>query len=293
MKQTKSKFNVDTLKLSFEILSERWEGICQYEQGSLLDYSEMGFLMKIFEIDTDNNGTINKVSCNVIWFGGEQDGEQIGILTFCSPSIYNGRAFFTLSNKQLYRTPMYVINELWNVLDLKLKSITQMDIALDKTSNSIRNIRRMIQDHENYDMIRNGRVITAPKEKIENYKECRGRSRTKLDKYPTLYFDLREKRTPELKLYNKTKEIQEESNKNYITEVNGFGKDTFYRLELKLYWQDIKKLMEMCDIDIEDYECLIKLTSEETLQAMFEEVVPRLIRFREKKNGNIIQPTDL
>ena len=173
---------------------------------------------------------------------------------------------------------------------MEILSITQLDIARDTNTNTIKKYRSMIKDAENFDMILNGRLIEDPIEKLKNYGEYFGRCRKKIEKIPTLYFEQLSDRTPKIKIYNKSKEIVEESGKNYITQWNNFGRDTFYRTELTIYWRDLKKIMNDLEIDLSHPNAITELTRSTTLAKIFDIVTPRLIRFREK-NGNLVLPS--
>ena len=301
-KKLKCNYNVDKLKICCKTAEETWDLIASKRNGDQIQFEDL--YLHIFNdgIEENNSNSSRNISVNVVF----HSGEEFGTLVFFSPSKNDEgelecRAFFSCENKRLYSlfktdengekySDVIIIEHLLNYLSLEILSITQLDIARDTNTNTIKKYRSMIKDQENFDMILNGRVITNPKEKLKNYGEYFGRCREKIEKIPTLYFEQLSDRTPKIKIYNKSKEIAEESGKNYITQWNNFGKDTFYRTELSIYWRDLKKIIDDLEIDLTIPNAITKLTRPTTLAKIFDIVTPRLIRFRDR-NGNVILPS--
>lgn len=290
-RKLKCNWNVDKLRISLTQPEGMWEKMSALPKGTTIQYD--GFYIYIYD-DGRGGEEMNeptKVSANMIW----TDGTEIGTIEFHAPNSYGGRAFFTACNRQLYtpfttyfengqkptREPMVVcIVEVFDYLGMKIDTITQIDIAYDCNRNLVANCRKMISDINNYDMIVNGKVITDPDRKIEDYGEFFGRSRRRLERIPTLYFSQQSDRTPEIRIYNKSREIENVSNKNYITQWNGFGAETYYRSELTLYWRDIKKYLKNHNIDLCNPMALSQIISPQSLESIYNEITPRLIRFR-------------
>lgn len=302
-KKLKSKINCDGLKISLIPPKGYWELISKKKAKEIIHYD--GFYLFIYDDGrTLDNGVKallepqKKVIANVVL----DNGVKVGDMVFCNPNYYNGRVFFTIDNKALYTnfthendgeviSEIALFIEVFSHLDFELASITQLDIARDTNTNTIKKYRSMIKDTENFDMILNGKVIENPKEKLKNYGEYFGRCREKIESNPTLYFEQQRERSPKLKIYNKSREISDENNnKNYIVEWNNFGRDTFYRTELTIYWRDLKDLLPNLQIDISHPNALVELLRPHNLAAIFEEVAPRLIRFRDR-NGNVVLPS--
>lgn len=105
---------------------------------------------------------------------------------------------FTFENKSLYTVFSIVCsNRSNNVpllgyvaddLGLELHNITELELAVDSTTNTTAKIRKMISHYDEYEMIYNGKNITDPFRKIDNYLEQFGRCRARMERTPTLYF---------------------------------------------------------------------------------------------------------
>ena len=140
-----------------------------------------------------------------------------------------------------------------DVLELDLNDFTELEIACDVNHNVVAKVRKLIKDYKNYDMFVNGNRITDENRIIENYGEYFSRSRKKLSKQPTLYFTKKKKGSPILRIYNKTREINEVSKeKEYITQWDGFGNQDIYRIEINVRNEFYKDFADSIRSD-EDY----------------------------------------
>lgn len=289
----KEIYNIDKLKLSAFQPDGFFEYFASFKKNDFIGRD--GYKMMIADDGRGRAGdaTPSRIVIVLMW----EDNKEIGILTLNSSSTtYGGRAFVEVDNKQFYtpfsfdleskqKIPMMgCIAEILDDLGLQVASVTQIDIARDLNMNIIKPLRNMIAD-ASFDMICNNKKITDPLTKIGGYSENYGRCRKHMFRVPTIYYSQAKERTPELKIYNKTREIEESSNKNYIAEWNGFGKESIFRSELTLYWDSVKEWMKENDIDIADPLSLKRITAPKSLMSMYETFSPRLIRFVSSKGS--------
>ena len=244
----KINFNVDKLRLSFIQPSGLFEKLSQFPTNKYLDYGD--FTLHI--IDNGKKEGSEKPSTKMLINVLLSDGTLLGEFTFNNSAKYDGLCFFKFANSALYKCEGKSCGEKQNcqtyiqfiaeVLNLKLNSLTEIELAADVNFNPIPQIRKLIKDYENYDMIYNGKRIIDEGRKIEDYGEYFGRSRIKLDRTPTLYFSQSKSDGLQMKLYDKSKEIKEESpTKSYIEEWNDFNGKNIYRIEVTIRWEQFKK----------------------------------------------------
>ena len=238
----KIKFNLDKIRLSY---------VQQYEANKYLDYED--FTLHIIDNGRKEGSEKppTKLLTNVIL----ADGTLLGTFTFNSSAKYDGLCFFKFANSALYKCEVYNydgkynyqtnINFVADALNLKLNSFTEIELAADVNYNPIPRIRKLIKDHENYDMIYNGKRIIDEERKIDNYGEFYSRSRRRVFRTPTLYFSQRKSDGLNAKIYDKTKEIEEESlAKTYVEEWNDFNGQNIYRIEFTISGEQFKKWLQ-------------------------------------------------
>ena len=231
-----------------------------------------------------------------------------GKFNFTNSKKYEGLCWFTLSNKALYKqydyecaySFVYYLNMLAVTLELYYNNITEIEIACDSTSNLTYKIRKLIKDHENFEMIFNGKKIDNPNRKIENYYECFGRSRAKLIPYPTLYFEQVKKDAPLMRVYNKSLEIADNNEqKNYIAEWDNFGNSNIHRAEVRLKNESVKQAWQKYTEHL-PHDALMKqpdgitqmLDEEDFLEWLWVEYTNRMITFNDP-NGQKVTIHDL
>ena len=247
----KINFNVDKLKLSFIQPSGLFEELSLFPTNKYLNYGD--FTLHI--IDNGKKEGSKKPSTKMLINVLLSDGTLLGEFTFNNSAKYDGLCFFKFANSALYKCEGQSCGEKQNcqthiqfiaeALNLKLNSQTEIELAADVNFNPIPKIRKLIKDYKNYDMIYNGKRIIDEGRKIEDYGEYFGRSRKKLDRTPTLYFSQSKSDGLQMKLYDKSKEIKEESpTKSYIEEWNDFNGKNIYRIEITIRWEQYKKWLQ-------------------------------------------------
>ena len=113
-----------------------------------------------------------------------------------------------------------------------------------------------------------------------------------MSRVPTLYYGQSD--GPQLKIYNKTKEMQEEEREklSYIPQWLSFGENApIYRAEITVRNRDIREYMAL--VGIEGEEAMSIITSSKMLANLWQYEADRLIYFRDRATGNIIRLADL
>ena len=226
MRKRLLKFNVDKLKVCYKQPQNVLDNLARQNRDAVVPFGE----------DTGYNLHIKENFRTEITADVQQAGKSLGTFQFNGAGRYENLCFLDASNKTLYGDEcLPFLTEVGE--QFETNSITQVDVAADVNVNATFRIRRYIQDIKNFDMILNGKVITDPTERLDNYGEWKGRSRGKIDRIPTLYIKQAGSGL-KLRAYDKQKEIEDESNKTYITTANGFSG---HRVEVCIKWEQFQK----------------------------------------------------
>lgn len=291
-RKSKTNFNLDKLRICFK----QPNGLFERLNTSKTDLIKVGDNISLFIIrENEDEETPSKLMANVIL---HNEGDFLfGHFVFNNSKKYEGLCWLTLSNQAFYRkykdvgaySFVYYLNALAYNLELLFNNITEIEICADTTNNIEKNLRRLIKDHENYDMIYNGKKLTDPFRKIENYHEAFSRSRAKLIPSPTLYFEQVKKDAPLMRVYNKSVEISDNKDqKNYIEEWNNFGNKPIHRAEVRLKNESIKQAWEKFTEHLPDDEPMKQadgvtqmLDDQEFLRWIWREYTNRLVTFND------------
>lgn len=238
----KIKFNVDKKRLCYIQPEGLFNDIKQHPINSWIDYNSE-FKLHIIDDGRGKDETKEpvKIKAQVIL----DDNTLLGTFTFHNSAKYDGYCFFEFENKALYQSTCIIRGEKYNceqyltyvadVLNLWLNDFTELEVACDVNHNVVAKVRKLIKDSENYDMFVNGKRIESDDRIIENYIEIYHRTRKKLDRQPTLYFRKKKDGSPIIRIYNKSREINEVSKeKEYITQWDNFGHQDIYRIEINV-----------------------------------------------------------
>lgn len=258
MKKKVYKINTDKLRLSFIQPQELWDKLIQFplkevkkDEDTTLEAVYVNYEDFSLRIYDDGRGrkrekAPTKIMAQLIL----ADNTLLGDFVFNNSAKYDGLCFFTFANSALYDYDVIINGEKANKIDyilyvadalnLQLNTITEIELSLDVNFNVIPKILKLIKDYENYDLFVNKKHIEDEKSIIEEYGEWFSRSRKKKERYPTIYVK-QKKENQQLRIYNKSKEINEKSAKNYITEWDDFGKSEIHRLEISIKWENIQK----------------------------------------------------
>jgi len=158
------------------------------------------------------------------------------------------KVWIKLENKTLYNNSIHYLPYITETIGLDFNNITAMDLCLDAPCNFSNALRRLIKDKD-LTIILNGKELKDRKKFIEEIDYLYKGSADKIN-LQTVYVKERnaiksETKGKFLKTYNKTREIEENSKKDYINEP--FGKSKIFRFEVHLNWDDIKPYLQYVD----------------------------------------------
>jgi len=220
--------------------------------------------------DVDNNGSDTVKVVGYLRSGSYNPNRQLVYLTFENAALYSW-----ILNARFY---------VESALGLEFYRISKIDIAVDFDFNIQKRLISLLKTTP-YDIIVNGRVA--------NRKSVKGLDvhayDINLDRifaHPELTVS-NDDSTLQTKTYNKRKEIEESSGKGYITECTGFT-GTHYRIEVTV--KNYKRLLpSLKALGIDDTYLYTYLDNDETLKALFCDIINRLVYLRRgRKQLNII-----
>ena len=182
---------------------------------------------------------------------------RLGTFTFSNSAKYAGKAFFSFENSALYRVYLKFPNEepknhicdLQYVADfyrMEFNNITELELAFDSTFNYISKVRKMIKDTDAYDLYLNGKKVKDD-ETLDGYGEYYTRSRVKMSKLPTLYFSQAKDTDMKMRVYDKARELNENSPNKAERLKEWLGWDTIdklYRVEVVLHNTNVREFVE-------------------------------------------------
>ena len=236
---------------------------------------------------------------------------RLGTFTFSNSAKYAGKAFFSFENSALYRVYLKFPNEepknhicdLQYVADfyrMEFNNITELELAFDSTFNYISKVRKMIKDTDAYDLYLNGKKVKDD-ETLDGYGEYYTRSRVKMSKLPTLYFSQSKDTDMKMRVYDKARELNENSPNKAERLKEWLGWDTIdklYRVEVVLHNTNVREFVERYGERLysecgEHSNVLNLLGMSDFRLAMFLDSVDRLIYFRNKKTREKISLVEL
>lgn len=268
----KTKINIDTWRLSYEqphnLFERLMEDFARY--GGNIDFGEWMLRKK----EDDEAAEVTEINAEVVL----ADGSVLGNFRFNNSPQYRGLTFFTFKNKALYEGgAIAMLGVVEEQLGLRLRTQTQIDIAVDANYNLYLPIMRLVKDYDHFDMVLNGVRVEDADRTLQGIGEWFARSRKKRERFPTLYFEQRRNDGLKLRCYDKGKEI-EESGKNYIADGNGFGASAkTWRFEVVVKWAQFQRWMQhVSDVDT-DYPNEWKRRPNESEQEHFERTVHTLM----------------
>mgnify|MGYP003536830551 FL=1 len=236
---------------------------------------------------------------------------RLGTFTFSNSAKYAGKAFFSFENSALYRIYLKFPNEepknhicdLQYVADfygMEFNNVTELELAFDSTFNYISKVRKMIKAVDTYDLYLNGKKVKDD-ETLDGYGEYYTRSRVKMSKLPTLYFSQAKDTDMKMRVYDKARELDENSpNKaERLKEWLGWDTiDTLYRVEVVMHNTNVREFVERYGERLypecgEHSNVLNLLGMSDFRLAMFLDSMDRLIYFRNKKTREKISLIEL
>ena len=236
---------------------------------------------------------------------------RLGTFTFSNSAKYAGKAFFSFENSALYRVYLKFPNEepknhicdLQYVADfygMEFNNVTELELAFDSTFNYISKVRKMIKAVDTYDLYLNGKKVKDD-ETLDGYGEYYTRSRVKMSKLPTLYFSQAKDTDMKMRVYDKARELDENSpNKaERLKEWLGWDTiDTLYRVEVVMHNTNVREFVERYGERLypecgEHSNVLNLLGMSDFRLAMFLDSVDRLVYFRNKRTREKISLVEL
>lgn len=307
-RKKRMSLNVDKLRLCYKQPEGLFEDMAQHSTG---DYVQMNdYALHIIDDGRGQRGTETptKVIVNVL----TSDSILLGTFTFNKTAKYNGLCFFRYENKALYLCMGYAPDKpprKYNAIDylpyvaddlgLQLNNVTELEIAADVNKNPVPLIRKLIKCDEDVDMIINGRCVPDNKRELDNYGEYYTRSRAKLCRTPSLYFN-QEYTDLKMRIYDKSKEIRDNKGcKEYITEWDDFGKSPIFRMEVRMCNDDVQKWLKHVAENSYPYEwrgidkVVGMLGTDDYKRAMWGYSASRLAYWRDKATGKKITLYDI
>ena len=301
--------NVDKLRVCFTMpenlygyLNEHYTRYDELTSARILD--EDDFSLVFIEDDETKMSAVLHVR--------DVDGYfRLGTFTFSNSAKYAGKAFFSFENSALYRVYLKFPNEepknhicdLQYVADfygMEFNNITELELAFDSTFNYISKVRKMIKAVDTYDLYLNGKKVKDD-ETLDGYGEYYTRSRVKMSKLPTLYFSQVKDTDMKMRVYDKARELDENSpNKaERLKEWLGWDTiDTLYRVEVVMHNTNVREFVERYGERLypecgEHSNVLNLLGMSDFRLAMFLDSVDRLIYFRNKRTREKISLVEL
>lgn len=301
--------NVDKLRVCYNMpenlydyLREHYTRYDDMTNARILDEDDFS-LVFIEEDDTKMSAVLNVRDVEGFF--------RLGTFTFSNSAKYEGKAFFTFENGALYRVytrvpngePTNHICDLLYVADfygMSFNNITELELAFDSNYNYISKVRKMIKDVDTYDLYLNGRKVSDD-ETLDGYGEYYTRSRVKMSKLPTLYFSQAKDTDMKMRVYDKARELNENSpNKaERLKEWLGWDAiDTLYRVEVVMHNTNVREFVERYGERLypecgEHSNVLNLLGMSDFRLAMFLDSMDRLIYFRNKKTREKISLVEL
>lgn len=219
-------------------------------------------------------------------FCEEDEGEKqlIGMLYWTSYNKNRPDVYFSYENEALYKDNEYSLHcrfYIEEVLGLEFKQISKIEIALDTNISVVRRFYKVLRD-ESFDVILNGKKLHSDmKRNISGIAGNYNGSRANPYKNKSFYIhNNSDSNDLQVVGYNKSLEIENESEKTYIEKEIGFG--GIYRLEVRCNnHKQIRKVLD--NLGWYEEDLYSKLQIEEYRFLLFENICNRLIRFSKRR----------
>ena len=294
--------NIDKLKVCLKMpnnlysyLSEQYSSYDKQTKVRILEEDDF-FLVFFDEEENKMSATLNVKDAN--------DSFKLGTFVFHNGKKYENKAFFEFENEALYRiftkdyygnnSYIYCLLYVANYYGMEYNNITQLDLAFDSDYNYISKVRKMIKNVDKYDLYLNGKKVNND-EILDGYGEFYSRNRLQLSKLPTLYFKHSKDTDMQMKIYDKEKELNKQS--QYKTErlkewLGWDNIDKLYRVEITWHNTNVREEMEKLGKVLEEWgehnDILNLLNLSNFRLAMFLGGAKRLIYFKDKETGEEI-----
>lgn len=298
--KTKSELNIDYLKLCYRQPEGLFQEIASTE-GNMVYRLNYDLLI----IERDELRILTRVL-----IPGMGEPWALGTLTLNNGGAFGSRAFFEFQNRSLYEVlswqpgqrPSNFIGLMEYVaedLGLEINNCTRIDIALDTTSNVLARLRKRIRNTEELDMYLCRHKVTDPDAKLDGYGEFYASTRKRLLKRPEIIIGQAKDEGTRLKMYDKSRELQESRPDKTARYFNWLGKgwdqskDHIFRVEVSIRNEDLKdmwpKFCKQLRAEELDMPFLTQVQSSKWLAWHFYEGLDSLIYFRDRETGQKVE----
>lgn len=203
----------------------------------------------------------------------------IGYLYFGSFNINRQNVYISYTNEALYSWTINTRAFIEGSLCLTFLQISKLDVACDFNFNIQKQLIRVYKDLS-YDVMICGEAM--PNDEVKGVGVYSGNNpRKRLFAKPELIISNKHK-TLTMRSYNKLREINQQSGKNYILETSGFKK--IYRMEVSCKNHKVL-LPSVQQIGMTEEELWGRITDEELLLNFFNITLNRIIRFRKNRKS--------
>ncbi|MBR5843051.1 MAG: hypothetical protein IKY75_00500 [Bacteroidaceae bacterium] len=197
-----------------------------------------------------------------------------------------------IDNKQLYLNYNYntsnrvvYLEHIEDMLGLQFHNLTRLDLAIDDTRNLSKRLIRAIRD-ENLIPIVNGTKVTDRNKLLEDILYIGVGSCRRIKEYNLIV----QQKNGDLRLsaYNKKREIESKSGKQYITEANG-NPQYLFRLEVRINGDVLREYFDKNRIEYNS----IMFCDEAWLCRLFLAFSSRVLRFQTVKGRQSLDVLDI
>lgn len=204
----------------------------------------------------------------------------------------SGFVWIEMENKQLYLNYNYNIHNrlvyleyIEGMLGVKFHNLTRLDLACDDNKNQSKRLIRAIRDEALIPIV-NGTKITDRDKLLEDILYIGVGSCRRIKEYSLIV----QQKNGDLRLsaYNKKREIENNSGKQYIAEANGNPKHLF-RLEVRVNGDTLREYFQHLGIE---YNPML-FCNEDFLWRLFLDFSNRVLRFQTVKGKQSLNVLDI
>ncbi len=291
------KISIDKLKLCYTLYEDsplfelmetpldvyelpHWDFRLERTEGKYYDY-----IYKIIYLERTSNNTNSEYDMQCFgtlrWgLKADKEGEMSGFV------------WIEMENKQLYLNYNYNIHNrlvyleyIEGMLGLKFHNLTRLDLACDDKKNQSKRLIRAIRDEALIPIV-NGTKVTDRDKLLEDILYIGVGSCRRIKEYSLIV----QQKNGDLRLsaYNKKREIESNSGKQYIAEANGNPKH-LSRLEIRINGDTLREYFQHLGIE---YNPML-FCNEDFLWRLFLDFSNRVLRFQTVKGRQSLDVLDI
>ncbi|MDP4276332.1 MAG: hypothetical protein Q8914_01745 [Bacteroidota bacterium] len=220
-----------------------------------------------------------KSKSNAIFDGSIPFSENVKRLTVSQPK----------ATSEIQYNTIFYLETMANKLDLKLYSISNLEIALDTNINFARLIKNAVANKDYVPVVNKKRYLDIDSRETINNTHLQY-STTRRRAVNMSYLIKQAKNNLQLKCYNKSREIEDKSHKTYIYRWLDMEKN-IHRMEITAKWPAIKSYCRNSNIKTSDF--LYNLHTGENLSTPYSIWLNGLIHFKRVGKKEIVSVFDL